>query len=569
MPTSARPPSTPAPTTTSQEFNLLDNPWISCLMLDGSTTELSLREVYLLSPEISRISGESPLQSAAVLRVVLAAFWRGHLTHGGLASRRTRASAWWLRLFEAPDGPELYDPVLNYLEEHRRRFDLLDTSAPFMQVADLQKQDGSILNVRRLIPEAESDYFTMREGPGRDALSLAEAARWLITAQAYDYSGIKPGAVGDPRVKNGKGYPIGPGWSGQAGVVILHGSSLAETLMLNTTPSTIRRGIDDEPDAPAWERAPHTAAPRHIEASHPTGPCDAVTWQSRRIRLHLTDDLVTGLLISNGDKIVTKNQFEDPMTGYRYSRNQSSKSQDVFMAREHQEDLTVWRGVPGLLVREGVVTLAENTPPGQQPATVEWLHGISRDDFPEDRLVHAELVGAVYGAQQSSHANTISSTVPFQLNLLTAGDSGLVKAAVDAVSSALEATVALGQFVGALGQAAGGDYAFHAASRQAALHSLAESFEDWLIHLGPSTDRDTHQARWHRTVRGIVLDHARIQLDGANPAALTGRLIGDERPRLVSASTAWSSLLRRLTVALPQSTPATPPPAEQEKTDVH
>ncbi|GAB3194464.1 type I-E CRISPR-associated protein Cse1/CasA [Nesterenkonia suensis] len=563
------PPDAPPSAPTPQGFNLLDRPWISCLMLDGTTAELSLTDVFLRSSEIARISGESPLQSAAILRVALAIFWRGHLTHGELSSRRTDDDEWWIDLFEQPDTPRIHAPVLSYLEEHRRRFDLLDTSAPFMQVADLQKKDGSTLEVRRLIPEAESDYFTMREGTGREALSLAEAARWLITAQAYDYSGIKPGALGDPRVTNGKGYPIGPGWTGQVGLVVLHGASLAETLMLNTTPKAIRQASDKEPDLPAWERPPHTPSPRHSEASTPTGPCDVATWQSRRIRLHLTGDQVTGVLISNGDRIVTKNQFEDPMTGYRYSRNQSSKSQSVFMAREHQDELTVWRGVPALLVREGVVAASGKTPLDHQPATVEWLHGIGREDFPEGRLVHVELVGAVYGAQQSSYANTISSTVPCQLNLLTAQDSSLAKAAVDAVTSALDATLALGQFAGALAQAAGGDYAFNPTIRQTALHALDASFADWLIRLGPHTDLGAHQSQWHRTVRGVVLDHARILLDGANPSAMTGRLIGDERPRLVSASTAWSELMRRLADTLPQSSPATPPPAEQEKIHVH
>lgn len=563
------PPDAPPSASTPESFNLLDRPWISCLMLDGTTTELSLAEVFRRSGEISRISGESPLQAAAIFRVILAAFWRGHLTRGDLSSRRTDDEEWWLGLFDAPDTADLYEPVLEYLEEHRERFDLLDPSAPFMQVADLQKQDGSILDVRRLVPEAETDYFTMREGSGRESLSLAEAARWLITAQAYDYSGIKPGALGDPRVKNGKGYPIGPGWAGQVGLVLLHGGSLAETLMLNTSPQTIRQAPDDEPDLPAWERSPHTAAPRHEEASTPTGPCDAVTWQSRRIRLHLTDGQVTGVLISNGDRIVTKNQFRDPMTGYRHSANQSSKSQDVFMAREHRDELTVWHGVPALLVREGVTSASEKTPLDRQPATVEWLHRIGREDFPEGRLVHVELIGAVYGAQQSSHINTISSTVPLQLNLLTAHDVGLAKAAVDAIDAALNATLALGQFSGALAQAAGGDYTFDPTTRQRALHALDSAFAGWLVQLGPTTDPAAHQARWQHTVRGVVLEHARVLLDGTNPAAMTGRLIGEERPRLVSASTAWSQLIRRLAECLPHAVPTSTPPAEQEKTHVH
>ncbi|NYN06610.1 type I-E CRISPR-associated protein Cse1/CasA, partial [Salmonella enterica subsp. enterica serovar Typhimurium] len=74
---------------------------------------------------------------------------------------------------------------------------------------------------------------------GRSKLSFAEAARWLVHTQAYDYSGIKPGVEGDPRVKGGKGYPIGTGWSGMTGGTVIRGTTLLETLLLNSTPEAI------------------------------------------------------------------------------------------------------------------------------------------------------------------------------------------------------------------------------------------------------------------------------------------------------------------------------------------
>ena len=58
---------------------------------------------------------------------------------------------------------------------------------------------------------------------GLERISWAEAARWLVHVHAFDPSGIRSGAVGDPSVKGGKGYPIGPGWTGQVGVVIVEG----------------------------------------------------------------------------------------------------------------------------------------------------------------------------------------------------------------------------------------------------------------------------------------------------------------------------------------------------------
>src|SRR5699024_6516957 len=95
------------------------------------------------------------------------------------------------------DADDADDAVLEYLALWEDRFDLLDPVKPFMQVADLHTKSGAFSEIQRIVPEAEDEYFTMRAGRGRDSLSFAEAARWLIYAQAYDYSGIKSGAEGD------------------------------------------------------------------------------------------------------------------------------------------------------------------------------------------------------------------------------------------------------------------------------------------------------------------------------------------------------------------------------------
>lgn len=552
---------TDSPTSPSSTFNLIYSPWVSCSRTDGTQALLSLKEVFDQAAQLARVAGESPLQSTAVLRVLLTIFWRAHLEHGDLAE--ADASDWWTGLFLG-EG-DLSGPVYDYLEQHRSRFELINSAVPFMQVADLQKEDGSFGSPSRLIPEAESEYFTLREGSGKERLDLAEAARWLVTVHAYDYSGIKPGAVGDPRVKGGKGYPIGPGWAGQAGAVVLHGRTLRETLLLNTPVKVIRRAAEDGDDLPAWERTPVTAEPRHPEVSMPTGPCDVLTWQSRRVRLHLTGDVVTGVLVSNGDKIENKNQFADPMTAYRYSRNQSNKVKQVFMAQEHDEAMTAWRGVAPLLSRERVVEpQRKGELLSKQPQTVEWLHELKDDrSFDRGALVSVELIGAVYGAQQSSVANTISTSLPISLAFLLAADEDLDRAAVQAAAVTLGAAVVLGQFAGGLIHAAGGDYEFRPEPRAAVLHRLEHHFREWLPRLRPGVDPESHARAWQQRVRSEVLDEARTLLRSASPQAYVGRIEGEEKPRLTSAATLWSRLNRRLDEQLPLTALKSTIPAQE------
>ena len=192
----------------------------------------------------------------------------------------------------------------------------------------------------------------MRAGKARDSLSYAEAARWLVYAQAYDYSGIKSGAVGDSRVKGGKGYPIGTGWTGMTGGVLVVGENLLDTLILNTCSSA----LTIPQDKPVWERQPDGSDTREKvgENAYPQGPSDLLTWQSRRIRLHSEGNRVTGVILSNGDKIpdAGANVFGDPMTPYRYSTNKSKKNMDIYYPATFSPQRTVWRALDALIVAE-------------------------------------------------------------------------------------------------------------------------------------------------------------------------------------------------------------------------
>lgn len=85
---------------TTNTFNLIDEPWIPCRTINGART-LSIREIFDGSGEALAIVGDSPTQDYAVLRVLLAIFWRAH--HHKLAEELTdrRALAqfewdeWW------------------------------------------------------------------------------------------------------------------------------------------------------------------------------------------------------------------------------------------------------------------------------------------------------------------------------------------------------------------------------------------------------------------------------------------------------------------------------------------
>lgn len=535
-------------------FSLLDSPWISCTTAstEGSTLA-SLRQVFDGSLPLLAVRGDSPTQDYAVLRLVLAVHWRAHAlaaAQEGITHRQWRREAWGAATSGEPD-----EIVLDYLDEHAPRFDLLHPTAPFMQVADLHTSKNTRQEVRRIIFEAENDYFTTRTHEGRSRVPLDEAARWLVHTQAYDYSGIKSGAVGDPRVKGGRGYPIGTGWAGNTGGTVILGADLRRTLVLNTPPLVFARVEDD---LPAWERPPDGPSQRPYPT--PTGPVDLATWQSRRVRLFAEEGWVHEILVSNGDQIPAAgaNVLDDPMTPYRYSRNKSKKGMDVYFARPYDVQRTMWRSLEPLLVLEGDLPTAKGERPPRRPAVLDALADL-KDDGIDMTSVDLRLISTEYGPQQSSAGPTIDARLSLPRDLLAPGNLAVRRAALLDARATMAAAVSLGRFAGRLLQAAGGEYVFRPAPTDGVLTQMEPEFQ---LHLGrlTSSNFEDSMRTWRRSVREAILVYARQLLRGAGPRALIGRSVTENgRETEISAALAFDrlkdDLKRDLDLATPDRTP--------------
>ncbi len=553
--------------TTPPTFSLVDDPWIACLMMDGSRQVLSLSEVFSRLTEIRGLSGESVQQDYVVLRVLLVIFWRAQApkaTEGVL-------SDWWSHLFENVGGDGLVVPVRDYLAQWKDRFNLFDKAHPFMQVPDLATAKGEPAGVQRLIPEAEQDYFTLRSGAGREWLSYSEATRWLIALQAWDYSGIKPGALGDSRVKGGKGYPIGTGWAGNTGGVVIHGQNLGQTLLLNTSLTAVfgdANGVKE--DLPAWERDPQSASGRAVEI--PEGPCDILTWQSRCVRLFTDGEKVTGVLVTNGNKIdIREHGFKDPMTAYRYSKAQTkSNGPNIFFAKSHSEERTLWRGVSAILIQSETKDSSEGKE-DRAPETIQFLSTLRNDEILEGDVVVVELVGFVYGPQSSIITDSIHEVVPLRFHTLLSTESEQRGEIVLAAQKAVSAAIHLGQFAGFLKEAVGGTYEFVPAATERVLNLLETEFKDWLLTLEPketyAQDLDSQSEnspldRWFATIRAHITAEAEILARGAGTKALLGRVEssddgGNRSSRILSTATALQHLNNLLNKTLKTSTEKT------------
>ncbi|NEE32097.1 type I-E CRISPR-associated protein Cse1/CasA, partial [Streptomyces sp. SID7982] len=118
-------------------FELVSRPWLPVQYADGSTGELSLRDVFARAADIRRLVGDLPTQELALLRLLLAILYDACDEADGRSAGAPATLEDWEALWESPDS---FDVVAGYLDRHRDRFDLLHPERPFFQVAGLHTQ---------------------------------------------------------------------------------------------------------------------------------------------------------------------------------------------------------------------------------------------------------------------------------------------------------------------------------------------------------------------------------------------------------------------------------------------
>lgn len=541
-------------------FSLIRSPWIRAVDVDGNPVEVGLHDVFSGEVNIAYLQGESPAQNYAVMRILLATFWRSHAQEAVVGAGKTFQFADWFEKTRDRLNEEGRDPtVVTYLEKYQDRFDLFDDKAPFMQVAGLHVTSGETKHVTTIVPESQESYFSMKAGVSRDTLTFSEAARWLVYAQAYDYSGIKSGMVGDSRVKGGKGYPIGTGWAGMTGGTLIKGQTLLDTLILNTTVDC----LNNPADRPVWERNIDGPDSRESVGENPLpqGPADLATWQSRRIRLVAEGDAVTAVVLGNGDRIpeAGANTMDDPMTPYRFSSNKSKKNLDIYYPRPYDAERTMWRSLDSLIVAETDAGFSGKDKAPKRPKNLSSIAVLRSevDGIPE--VLDLELVSVEYGPQASSVASTFQSSISMPVVLLLESAEHLRSTVRAAASATSESAIALGRFAGQLLDAAGGTYEFQTPVTNRVLAELEPLFSAWLRSLKGITEDDDGKidelvAQWQVHAREIIDEHARILLRGAGPKALAGRVEkkeGETKARVVSAARYYQSLQSKLDEQFP------------------
>ena len=473
----------------------------------------------------------------------------------------------------AMDGPEDLDTwreyweaehlgrdVIDYLERYRERFDLRDPDRPFFQVAGIHAASGKTSGLESLIADVPNGnpFFTTRMAQGLESIGWAEAARWLVHVHAFDPSGIRSGAVGDPSVKRGKGYPIGPGWTGQIGTVTVTGESLERTLLLNTAvcenlPDLV--DVDPEQDLAPWERENDGPAGSHD--LEPTGPVSCYTWQTRRVLLHGDDAGVTSLFLGNGDKATPQNRYlVEPMTAWRYSEPQTKKFKTpVYMPRKLPTDRAFWRGLSTVVAQlspkvtvKGAGTVTQYRSPGVVSFYQELMR---RRIVPAGGLIPLRAVGIEYGNNESTVSELVDDVLPLPAGLLDPENTRLLAVVHDAMEETEQVASALRNLAGNLDRARGGSPDTASAARKHSSESfyqvIDERFPRWLASLD---EADPVRARdqWRRLLHSEAWEQQEALASAVPDTAFAGR--GEGKGRM-DVGKALFFFRRALNVAVP------------------
>lgn len=527
-------------------FSLLSEPWIPVRGSLGEVREVSLLELFEQADDVAGIAGEIPTQEASILRLLLAILYR-------VVDPDEQPLDAWARLWE--QGLPL-DEIRAYLLTHSGRFDLLSPDQPFFQVADLHTLSGKTSGLGKIIAELPDgeQFFTTRASADVTRLSFAEAARWLVHVHAYDYSGIKTGAVGDERVKGGRGYPIGTGFTGTLGLLIAEGQTLRETLLLNLV---LR--FWDEDDRVPWEHPQLTSSVDTARAV-PRGPADLATWQGRRVRLHHDGVGVVDVLLANGDPLGPQNrQRVEPLTSWRYSDPQTKKLRTTtYMPLEHQPSRSMWRGLGAILgERTTPIAAKADVAAFERAELLTWLAALQGDGaLARDHPLTLRAVGMTYGAQSASVAAIVDDRLALSLAVITDPPTRL--AATEAVDATDDAVRALGQLASNVADAGGRrllpgmEDGARARAIESAYGLLDTSYRRWVARLSGEDDLVAARRAWQSEVRRIITRTASEIVEMAGIPAVTGRSVRNRYLNAAIAENYFSAALRK---ALPYAYP--------------
>ena len=508
------------------EFNLLQEPWIRVRLPDNVVQEVSLTDALLHAQYYMDLAGEMPTQDAAMLRLLLAVLFTVFSRVNAVGEpepleEEDDALARWDELWKLGKFPQ--QPLRDYLEQWKDRFWLFHPERPFWQVAEAAIGSpfrGRKLNGEVFESENKDNIFAAYAGNEKDAMTYAQAARWLVFLNSYDDAAAK---------KKDKSRPsMSPGWLGQLGLVYVKGRNLFETLMRNLMFLNDRAELWKE-GKPNWELETPNSGER-TEIICPANYAELMTTQFRRIWLERENGKVVRYTLLGGDFFDKTNAFAEPMTLW-CQRKQGKGDAECYLPQKHTMQKTLWREFASL------------TGGGNHMAGVIWWNGYLQSCglLKKNEILQIDAVGVEYGAQSASIKSVYADQITMSLSLLNEMGRVWQLRITNEIERCEKAAAQVGWLAKDIAVAAGDKNNTAEGAALAQFYFLVDQpFRRWLQAIDTERhDPDKAVQRWQAEARSIAEKLGRQLVMEAGSAALTGhRVVVDKKTKRTELYTA-------------------------------
>jgi CRISPR system Cascade subunit CasA len=310
-------------------FNLLVEPWLPVIRLDGSRGAVGLCVLFDRSREIRGLAESSPTSFIALHRLLLALTHRALTLHMGRWGDGDRAR--WYR-----DGLPA-DAFERYFAKWADRFWLFHPTHPFMQVAALAQSPQTALAkpwTQVALTRAAGNNPVVFDHSVDTEPQPQPAGR--VLRELIGYLQTVPG--GPVKVLHGHDKK-GPLFDSAAALPL--GTSLCQTLCLGLHPADVNPELADKP---AWESEPPGLARLLAAPTLPSGHNDRYSRLTRAGLLMPEDGgaTVRGLRFAEGLALLDDPMDSDPMLSYK-------QVDEKALRLRFSEGRAVWRDLPALL----------------------------------------------------------------------------------------------------------------------------------------------------------------------------------------------------------------------------
>lgn len=296
-------------------FNVLDQPWIPVVRMDGREESLGIRETLYCAHELRELSSASPLEEYGLYRF-LGLFLMDALRPESEESIED--------LLEAGSfDREAIEDYVALCRSEGVSFDLFDEERPFLQSKHDPSIDGepkpaTVLDFTRA---SGNNHTHFDHTPNAAAILPDKAARLLLTTYLFCTAGAQ-------------GYPSGvnaaPPFFG-----VIQGANLFETLVYTLLPlESISIPFDSPPVL--WRRVAPVVPKQEIGK---TSWLQGMLFPTRRIHLIPDEEgKISAIYLCQGENFVNKPSWRDPYVTYRNGK-------DGFFPMRPNSDRAIWRNL--------------------------------------------------------------------------------------------------------------------------------------------------------------------------------------------------------------------------------